>query len=81
MQKTLQRKFVLTAMSAVTVLLVILLGAINGLNFRQNGQQTDQLLVILAQEAAGPRKSVPQSSPFPGMTLSFENGFSSTKEP
>ncbi|MCI9634280.1 MAG: HAMP domain-containing histidine kinase [Ruminococcus sp.] len=67
MQKTLQRKFVLTAMSAVTVLLVILLGAINGLNFRQNGQQTDQLLVILAQEAAGPRKSVPQSSPFPGM--------------
>lgn len=67
MQKTLQRKFVLTAMSAVTVLLIILLGAINGLNFRQNGRQTDRLLEILAQEAAGPPRPVPEASPFPGM--------------
>lgn len=67
MQKTLQRKFVLTAMSAVTVLLIILLGAINGLNFRQNGRQTDRLLEILAQEAAGPPRLVPEASPFHGM--------------
>lgn len=52
MIKTLQKKFVITAMAAVTVLLVLLLGAINGLNFLQNRQQTERLLDVLAQQAA-----------------------------
>lgn len=33
MIKTLQKKFILTAMVAVTILLLFMLGAINGLNY------------------------------------------------
>lgn len=67
MQKTLQKKFVIMAMAAVSVLLFILLGAINVLNFWQNGHQTDRLLAMLAQEAAGIPRMEPGSQPFPVM--------------
>lgn len=67
MQRTLQKKFVITAMAAISVLLLILLGAINGLNFWQNGRQTDRLLSILVQEAAGIPRMEPGKQPFPGM--------------
>lgn len=65
MQKILQKKFVITAMAAVSVLLLILLGAINGLNFWQNERQTDRLLGMLLQETAGDPRMAPGNQPFP----------------
>ncbi len=49
MLKTLRRKFVVTAMAAVTVLLLVLLGGINGLNWWLNSRDTDMLLRALAE--------------------------------
>ena len=51
MIKTLQRKFVLTAMSAVTLLLLLLLGAINAANFSMVSRRLDRTLELLG--AAG----------------------------
>lgn len=67
MQKTLQKKFVFTAMAAVTVLLLILLGAINGLNFCQTDRQIDRLLEMLARQEAGQPRSEPRKPPLPDM--------------
>ena len=53
MKKTLQKKFVLTAMVAVTALLLVLLGAINLVHWRLVEAQTDQLLRLLTQEEGG----------------------------
>lgn len=54
MKKTLQRKFILTAMVAVTALLVVLLGGINLANWWQVEEQSQRLLQLLAQEEAPP---------------------------
>ena len=55
MVKTLQKKFIVTAMIAITVLLAVLLGAINLFNAISNSRQTDELLQSLAmQEGFGP---------------------------
>ena len=55
MTKTLQRKFIVTAMIAVTVLLLVLLGAINVVNAISSSRQSDELLDMLArQEDFGP---------------------------
>lgn len=48
MMKTLRKKFVLFAMSAVTILLVVLVGAINGLNWIVLDEQSDSVLHSLA---------------------------------
>lgn len=50
MKKTLQGKFIFTAMVAVTLLLLVLLGGINLVNWRLVEAQTDQLLRFLTQE-------------------------------
>ena len=51
MIRTLQRKFVFTAMTAVTVLLAVLLGAINLTNcFSQQSQSTRLLEELAIQE-------------------------------
>lgn len=47
MKKTLRKKFILFAMSAVTVLLVVLIGAINGFNWIILDRQTDDILRTL----------------------------------
>lgn len=47
MTKMLQKKFVTTAMAAVTILLVVLLGTINALNYGMSARQTDRTLVML----------------------------------
>ena len=47
MKKTLRRKFIFFAMSAVTVLLLILIGAINGLSWIQFDHQSDRVLETL----------------------------------
>ena len=49
MKRTLQWKFIRTAMMAVTVLLLVLLGAINLLNWWQVERQTDWMLQVLTQ--------------------------------
>ena len=55
MSKTLQKKFVVTAMIAVTVLLAVLLGGINLANVLTQTRQSDRLLQSLAmQEGFGP---------------------------
>ena len=55
MSKTLQKKFIVTAMIAVTVLLTVLLGVINLVNALTLSRQSDQLLISLAmQEGFGP---------------------------
>lgn len=48
MVKELRRKFVLTAMLAVSVLLLFLLGAINFLNYKSMDEDTDKTLKILS---------------------------------
>lgn len=48
MVKELRRKFVLTAMLAVSVILLFLLGAINFLNYKSMDEDTDKTLKILS---------------------------------
>ena len=70
MSKTLQKKFVVTAMIAVTVLLAVVLGAVNLFNALTQARQSDQLLTALAmQEGFGP---VPRfDGEFDGQAPSF----------
>lgn len=80
MQKTLQKKFVITAMAAISVLLLILLGAINGLNFWQTDRQTDRLLETLTRQAAAAPRSEPGMLPFPDMSGKREPGDFSARQ-
>ena len=48
MIKTLQKKFVISAMIAITVLILLLLGAINLLNFILVNNQTDKTLTMIS---------------------------------
>ena len=50
MIRTLQKKFVITAMIAVTVLLSVVLGALNVFNAVSNSRQSDRLLDELARQ-------------------------------
>lgn len=50
MMKTLRRKFVLFAMLAVSVLLIVLIGAINGFSWMILNRQSDSVLHTLASE-------------------------------
>lgn len=49
MIKTLQKKFILTAMAAVTVLLLFMLGAINGIHYWMTENQTEHTLNMLSE--------------------------------
>ena len=51
MIRTLQKKFVITAMIAVTVLLAVVLGALNAFNAFSNARQSDRLLDELAKQS------------------------------
>lgn len=69
MIRTLQRKFVVTAMIAVTVLLAVLLGAINVVNAVSQKAENDRMLEMLAsQEDFGP-------TPFAGNEREEQRGF------
>ena len=64
MTRTLQKKFVVTAMAAISILLLLLLGAINVANFIMVGNQIDRNLQMIAAretggEAAPPREDIP----------------------
>ena len=59
MIKTLQKRFVMAAMAAITLLLVILLGAINGMNYWTTEKEITRTLIILSEE---PQQSVKQQN-------------------
>lgn len=62
MIKTLQRKFVFAAMTAVTILLLILLGAINIANVIISANQTEDLLNDIAESEKIPMNQPPSSA-------------------
>lgn len=53
MIKTLQKKFIITAMVAISVLLLVLLGAINGVNYWMVSQQAERTLMMLSENEGG----------------------------
>ena len=65
MIKTLKKRFVITAMAAISILLIILLGIINVANAWYLDRESDRVLDMLsAVEPFGHRKPPPQSRPF-----------------
>lgn len=54
MIKTLQRKFIVTAMTAISALLLLLLGTINILNIYYVGNQVDKKLEMISQNEGNP---------------------------
>lgn len=54
MIKTLQRKFIVTAMTAISALLILLLGTINILNIYYVGNQVDKKLEMISQNEGNP---------------------------
>ena len=54
MTKTLQKKFITTAMLAITVLILVLLGAINGIYGLISGQQMERMLGMLVYNGGAP---------------------------
>lgn len=59
MIKTLQKKFIMTAMLAITILLVVLLGVINVVNVLIVSHETDDLMSFLSDTHAGQIKMPP----------------------
>lgn len=56
MIQMLQKKFIMTAMAAISVLILVLLGALNAMNFWITSQQIDHTLSMLA---SGPEETPP----------------------
>ena len=54
MTKTLQKKFITTAMLAITVLILVLLGAINGIYGLISGRQMERMLGMLVYNGGAP---------------------------
>ena len=49
MIKRLQKKFIIIAMGSLFLILLIILGAVNGIHFYQLDQKADALLTLLAE--------------------------------
>lgn len=65
MKKTLRKKFVFFAMSAVTVLLIVLIGAINIFSYIILDEQSDEILNMIADDNDRfPQKDIPGKGPF-----------------
>ena len=70
MIKTLQRKFIVTAMTAISVLLILLLGTINILNIYYVGNQVDKKLEMISESEGNPDNlprnpgNIPPREPF-----------------
>ncbi len=64
MKKTLRKKFVFFAMSAVTILLVVLIGAINTLSYFILDRQSDDILLTIAD---GDERFLQKDSPAKGV--------------
>lgn len=65
MIKILQRKFIVTAMTAISVLLILLLGTINIINIRAVGRQIDARLEMISQTEGDPHNILtpPEDAP------------------
>ena len=74
MIRTLQRKFIVTAMIAVTVLLAVLLGGVNAVNAWSSGQETSRLLGELVRMEAEGRKGFRQEGGAPEQEGGFQGG-------
>lgn len=86
MIKTLKRKFIVSAMIAVTVLLVTMLGAVNAVNAWTTAQDTERLLENLVQMESDGRPEMPQGEQppegeAPPELPAGENGFRPEGEP
>lgn len=67
MIKTLQRKFIVTAMAAITILILVLLGTINVGNICLTGGQTKRMLAMLAEnDGSIPPQMNPKEKEGPG---------------
>ena len=65
MKKTLRKKFILFAMSAVTILLVVLIGTINGISWIILDRQSDaKLRTLVNADGVFPRMEFRQPRPF-----------------
>lgn len=73
MIKTLQKKFIFTAMIAISVLLAVLLGGINIFNIQTNIQQSEELLKAVVQEETDSIISMITGSPYLGGIFSFSD--------
>ncbi len=65
MIKTLQKKFVFTAMTAISVLILLLLGAINVANIIFVGKEIDKTLEIITDMETGIKSQTPKFDPVP----------------
>lgn len=71
MKKMLRKKFIIFAMSAVTALLVVLIGAINGFSWIILDRQSDDILnnLVRADERIPPMESQGPKPPVPPMNM------------
>ena len=63
MIRSLQRRFVITAMIAITVLLLFLLGGINAANIVITGNEIDRTLHVISRSGGNAENLVPDSPP------------------
>ena len=68
MIQTLRKKFVFTAMAAVTVLILFMLGAINIANIILVRSEMDRTLRMISENDGSPNKLLPPSAP-PGFSI------------
>lgn len=73
MIKSLQKKFIFTAMIAISVLLAVLLGGINIFNIQTNIQQSEELLNAVVQEETDSIISMITGSHYAGGIFSFSD--------
>ncbi|MBE6911540.1 MAG: HAMP domain-containing histidine kinase [Ruminococcaceae bacterium] len=71
MIKSLKKRFVVTAMLAITLLLVVLLGIINIANALYADAESDKLLSILSEPPGMPHHRIPQNTPRPDHNRKF----------
>lgn len=65
MTRTLQKKFIVTAMIAITVLLVAVLGGLNVFNALSNANESERLLqIVLRDETSGRREHIQEGGAF-----------------
>ena len=62
MTKTLRMKFIVTAMTAVSILLILLIGGINIANFSVNERMTPEFLKVLAENGVALRRRTSRMS-------------------
>ena len=81
MIQTLRKKFILTAMLAVTVLLLVILGGINAVNAWSDERETRELLTMLCENEPGHGaiENAPPAAPRDEPPAGFERGPSESR--